>query len=61
LDVLCVNQNILVRYQVPTTSYSVGIRFTIENFRILSLTSVIFLFLTLTHNLTRHTYLNTNS
>jgi len=31
-DVCCVNQNILVRCQVPTTSYSTGIIFTIENF-----------------------------
>jgi len=32
-DVCCVNYNILVGYQVPTTSYSTGITFTIENFR----------------------------
>jgi len=34
-DVCCVNWNILVRCQVPTTSYSTGITWTIENFRTL--------------------------
>jgi len=32
-DLCCVNENILVRFQVPTTSYSTGICFTNENFR----------------------------
>ena len=32
-DVCCVNYNILVRCQVPTPSYSMGITLTIENFR----------------------------
>jgi len=32
-DVCCVNENILIRFQVPATSYSTGICFTIENFR----------------------------
>jgi len=32
-DMCCVNQNILVRCQVLTTSYTTGITFTIENFR----------------------------
>jgi len=41
-DVCCVNKNILVRYQVPTTSYSTGRTSTIENFRTLWLTSIIF-------------------
>jgi len=56
-----VNQNILVRCQVLTTSCSVGESLNIENFGTYSLTSIFFLFLTLTQNLTRHTYLNTNS
>jgi len=60
-DVCCVNQNILARCQEPTTSYSTGITLTIENFRTLALTSIVFLFLTLNQTLIRHTYLNTNS
>ena len=59
--VCCVNWNILVRCQVPATRYSTGISSTIENFRAKSFTSIIFIFLTLTHTLTRHTYLNTYS
>jgi len=60
-DVCCVNLNIVVRCQEPTTSYSTGITLTIENFQTKSLTSIIFLFLTLTQTPTRHIYLNTNS
>jgi len=43
----------------PTTCYSTGITLTIENYRTLLLTSIIFLFVN--PALTRHTYLNTNS
>ena len=32
-DMCCVNSNILVRYQVTTTSHRTGITLTIENFR----------------------------
>ena len=58
-DVCCVNWNILVRYQVPTTSHSTGITLSIENFRTSWLISIIFVFLSLNQTLTLHTYLNT--
>jgi len=38
-----------------------GMTLSIENVRTYSLASIIFLFLTLTQTLTRHTYLNMNS
>jgi len=59
-DVYCVNYNILVRCQVPTTSYSTGITLTIENFSDVVVDLNYVSFSHPNQTLTRHTYLNTN-
>ena len=65
-DVCCVNWGTLVRCQVPTTSYSTERTSAIEKFRTESLTSLIFLFLTLTQTLNpthlpKHEFLSTKN